>query len=51
MMIAHEVTVIRDTGHPAEQVLQVRAALDQGAIWGPKMITAGSILTWSAWDG
>jgi len=44
LMIAHGVLMVRDMGHPNEQALQLREALNQGTMLGPEMITTGWVL-------
>ena len=44
LMITHGVLMVRDMGHPNEQALQLREALNQGTVLGPEMITTGWVL-------
>ncbi len=44
MMIAHGVLFVRDMGNVTNQALALRQGLKDGTIFGPEMITTGSIL-------
>lgn len=44
VMIANGVLLVRDMGQPTDQVLKLRAALNQGEMLGPEMIATGAIL-------
>jgi imidazolonepropionase-like amidohydrolase len=50
LLLAHGVTTVRDPGAPTEPAVQLRAMLAEGRVPGPALVTAGRILSGTAFD-